>query len=66
MTRREVLGAFPLQVERVRLAPAYAFTQPPHPGTLWYELRGWMESARWCEHALKALVELGFEQDVRI
>lgn len=65
-TRREVLRAFPLQVELVRLAPAYAFAQPPHAGSLWYELRGWMEAARWREHAAKALRELGFEEDARI
>jgi LmbE family N-acetylglucosaminyl deacetylase len=66
VTRREVLAAFPLQVERVRLAPAYAFTQPPHAGTPWYELRGWMQSEQWREQARRALLELGFEPDARI
>jgi LmbE family N-acetylglucosaminyl deacetylase len=66
VTRREVLAAFPLQVERVRLAPAYAFTEAPHTGTLWYELRGWMQAAEWREHALRALLELGFEKDARL
>jgi LmbE family N-acetylglucosaminyl deacetylase len=36
-----VLQAFPLEVERIRPAPDYDFTQPPHAGKLWYECMGW-------------------------
>ena len=40
-TQSEVLAAFKTDVERFRLAPAYDFTQPPHPGTLYYEQYSW-------------------------
>jgi N-acetylglucosamine malate deacetylase 2 len=41
VTQREVLAGFKTDLERFRLAPAYDFTQPPHPGTLYYEQYSW-------------------------
>jgi LmbE family N-acetylglucosaminyl deacetylase len=40
-TQRAVLGMFPLDRERFRVAPEYDFTQPPHSGTLYYEMHDW-------------------------
>jgi len=36
-TQRQVIEAFPVGVEALRIAPAYDFTIPPHPGRLHYE-----------------------------
>ena len=36
-TQQEVLGKFPLHVERFRVAPRYLFTEAPHQGLLDYE-----------------------------
>jgi LmbE family N-acetylglucosaminyl deacetylase len=41
VTQQKVLAWFPVQHERFRPAPRYDFTQPPHPGTLYYELFDW-------------------------
>jgi LmbE family N-acetylglucosaminyl deacetylase len=47
-TQRDVLAPFPLHAERLRVAPAYDFTRPPHPGPLWYEQLGWrLTGAAW-------------------
>lgn len=55
-----VLRRFPLQVERFRQAPAYDFTQPPHPGVLDYERFDVpLTPDEWRETARKALEELG-------
>jgi N-acetylglucosamine malate deacetylase 2 len=40
-SQRETLAYFPPQVERFRMAPAYDFSEPPHPGTLFYEHYPW-------------------------
>jgi LmbE family N-acetylglucosaminyl deacetylase len=40
-TQRQVLAAFPIGTERLRPAPHYDFTQPPHPGRLFYENFPW-------------------------
>jgi LmbE family N-acetylglucosaminyl deacetylase len=59
-SQRAVLAAFPLAPERFRRAPAYDFTRPPHPGTLYYERQDWgMTGARWREAAAAALRALG-------
>ncbi|HET8547031.1 MAG TPA: PIG-L family deacetylase [Bryobacteraceae bacterium] len=56
VTQREMLAAFKTDVERLRLAPAYDFTQPPHPGTLYYEQYSWgMDGERFRELARAAL-----------
>ena len=48
-TQREILSRFDPAIERFRLAPAYDFAQPPHPGRLLYEEWGWMTGAAWRE-----------------
>jgi LmbE family N-acetylglucosaminyl deacetylase len=58
-SQRLVLENFPIDQERLRLAPEYNFSEPPHSGKLWYEYMGWpMTSARWCELATSALAGL--------
>lgn len=58
-TQRRVLEAFPVRLERFRVAPRYDFTRAPHAGTLWYERFDWgMTGARWRELAAAALVAL--------
>jgi LmbE family N-acetylglucosaminyl deacetylase len=55
-----VISEFPLEPERLRVAPEYDFTQPPHPGTLWYECLHWaMTGERWRELAGRVLVREG-------
>lgn len=47
-TQKKVLAAFSTNAERFRPAPAYDFTQPPHPGPLHYEHFNWgMTGERW-------------------
>ena len=47
-TQADILSRFDPVVERLRPAPAYDFTQPPHPGPLNYETWGWaLTGARW-------------------
>lgn len=59
-TQREVLSHFELGPERIRLAPAYDFRLPPHPGTLLYETFGWgVDGADWRRWAADALAALG-------
>lgn len=38
-SQQRVIGNFPLDVELFRPAPTYDFSQPPHPGELYYEHR---------------------------
>jgi hypothetical protein len=61
-TQRHVLGSFPLDVERFRVAPAYDFLQPPHDGRLYYERFRWgVSGAQWSELARSALQPAGLE-----
>jgi N-acetylglucosamine malate deacetylase 2 len=61
-SQRLVLENFPINRERLRVAPEYNFSEPPHSGKLWYECMGWaMTSARWCELATSALA--GLQED---
>jgi LmbE family N-acetylglucosaminyl deacetylase len=54
-SQRLVLENFPLLSEKLRIAPEYDFSQPPHEGKLWYECMAWpMSSARWRELASAA------------
>jgi LmbE family N-acetylglucosaminyl deacetylase len=47
-----VLREFPLEPERLRPAPAYDFTRPPHAGPLWYECLGWpLTGEQWRQNA---------------
>lgn len=58
-SQRLVLENFPIDRERLRLAPEYNFSEPPHSGKLWYECMGWpMTGARWRELATSALARL--------
>lgn len=62
-TQRWLLTQFDSGIERLRIAPAYDFRQPPHPGTLHYETLGWgLTGAAWCERAAAALSELGLAE----
>jgi N-acetylglucosamine malate deacetylase 2 len=55
-TQQKVLSAFPLNVERFRLAPRYVFTVPPHDGPLDYERYcTTITGAEWRANAEKAL-----------
>jgi LmbE family N-acetylglucosaminyl deacetylase len=55
-TQQKVLSAFPLNVERFRLAPRYVFTVPPHHGMLEYERYcTTITGAEWRANAEKAL-----------
>ena len=57
-SQRLVLESFPIDRERLRLAPEYNFGEPPHAGKLWYECMGWpMTAARWRELATTAITE---------
>jgi LmbE family N-acetylglucosaminyl deacetylase len=59
-TQRWLLASFPLDCERLRVAPEYEFCQPPHSGVLHYETLGWkITGARWRNHAATALGQLG-------
>ena len=40
-TQAGTLAPFGVAVERFRMAPAYDFAQPPHPGRLFYEQFDW-------------------------
>lgn len=58
-TQKAVLGTFPAGVERFRVAPAYDFTLPPHPGRLYYEYFSWgMVGNCWRALARRALEAL--------
>ena len=53
-----VLSDFPLEPERLRRAPMYNFTRPPHEGQLWYESLHWpLTGPRWSELAGEVLAE---------
>jgi LmbE family N-acetylglucosaminyl deacetylase len=55
-TQQKVLSAFPLNVERFRLAPRYIFTVPPHDGPLDYErYYTTITGAEWRANAERAL-----------
>ena len=58
-SQQRVLQAFRLDQERFRVAPAYDFTRPAHPGVLYYEMFNWgMTGQRWCSLAAAALEQL--------
>ena len=58
-SQRLVLENFPIHEERLRLAPEYDFSEPPHEGKLWYECMNWpMTGSRWRELATTALTEI--------
>lgn len=58
-SQRLVLENFGIHAERLRPAPDYDFSRPPHHGKLWYECLGWpMTGERWRELASRALREM--------
>jgi len=59
-TQKTVLGQLGLGPERIRPAPVYDFTRPPHDGRLWYENFDWgMTGPRWRSLAAGAAAALG-------
>lgn len=57
-SQQVVLSRFSVGLERLRPSPTYDFTNPPHPGKLWYESLGWpMTGERWREIAAAALAD---------
>jgi len=59
-TQQQVLAAFPVGTERLRPAPRYDFTRPPHEGRLFYENFPWgMTGARFRQLAATACDVLG-------
>ncbi len=59
-TQQQTLRLFGTTEERFRAAPRYAFTSPPHQGTLLYEQFAWgMTRERWTELAAAAIDGLG-------
>jgi LmbE family N-acetylglucosaminyl deacetylase len=58
VSQQVILSGFSVGPERLRPAPAYDFTMPPHPGKLWYEHLGWpMTGERWREIAAATLTK---------
>lgn len=58
-TQQHILQAFPCKREPIRWAPQYDFTQPPHPGKLFYEQFDWgADGSMWRELASVALQNL--------
>lgn len=52
ISQRLVLENFPVIDEKLRIAPIYDFSQPPHERKLWYECMNWpMTGSRWRELA---------------
>lgn len=59
-TQKAPLRYIPPADERFRIAPAYDFREPPHQGTLFYEMFDWgMSGSRWRSLATLAVVQLG-------
>jgi N-acetylglucosamine malate deacetylase 2 len=60
VTQEKVLQGFGVGPERLREAPEYDFSRPPHDGPLWYELLGWPLNGKcWRELAAQALDNFG-------
>jgi LmbE family N-acetylglucosaminyl deacetylase len=58
-SQRDMLRNFPVECEKLRPAPEYEFTVPPHEGTLFYENYDWgMTGERWRALAAEALRDL--------
>jgi LmbE family N-acetylglucosaminyl deacetylase len=59
-TQLHMLRHFAVDAERFRAAPVYDFTQPPHPGKLFYEYFDWgVNGERWRALAAEAARALG-------
>ena len=58
-SQRAVLAAFRVDSERIRPAPEYDFSRPPHEGLLWYESMNWeMSGAEWRELAANTIHDM--------
>jgi N-acetylglucosamine malate deacetylase 2 len=65
VTQHHMLRHFSVQEERFRAAPRYDFSQPPHPGRLFYEYFDWgMTGSRWRSLAAEAARALGVQQSL--
>jgi LmbE family N-acetylglucosaminyl deacetylase len=63
VSQLHMLRHFSVQEERFRAAPVYDFSQPPHPGKLFYEHFDWgMTGERWRSLAAEAAQVLGIPQ----
>jgi LmbE family N-acetylglucosaminyl deacetylase len=59
-SQARTLAQFPLQCEPLRAAPQYDFSQPPHPGRLYYEYFDWgSDGQQWRTLACQAFSDLG-------
>ena len=59
-SQTRVLAQFPLSREPMRVAPVYDFSQPPHPGALYYERFDWgVRGDEWRALASRAFQDLG-------
>ncbi len=68
VSQRDALAPFrpPAAIERLRGAPRYDFTRPPHAGPLHYERLGWaLTGAQVCALAGEALEALGLARPGR-
>lgn len=64
-SQQKVLSMFEPGREKFRPAPAYDFSQPPHPGRLHYESLGWdITGEQWRAQAAEALELLNKQRDV--
>jgi N-acetylglucosamine malate deacetylase 2 len=61
VSQREILVGFGTGVERFRAAPSYDFSQPPHPGELYYERLGWNVSGESWRKRVRAALD-AFDQ----
>jgi N-acetylglucosamine malate deacetylase 2 len=62
-SQQRVLAAFPVELERFRVAPRYWFTRPPHEGRLHYEHYDWgVTGPQWRSLARDGLALLQLEE----
>jgi N-acetylglucosamine malate deacetylase 2 len=65
-TQRETLRYFSTQMERYRSSPQYVFTEPPHPGSVFYDRFSWgITSDQFCRMASESEKQLTFVRPVR-
>lgn len=62
VTQAKTISMFAVEMERFRPSPSYDFTQPPHPGRLFYENYDWgITGVRWRVLAREAISSLGIK-----
>ncbi len=57
-SQEHVIATFPIRAERLRVAPSYDFTRPPHDGTLYYERLGWPTTGAELRERARACLEV--------